>query len=119
MCVASKVLYGELHVRCFDTVEEILTGVFTARETRREAYQAPSITLLFPNYCNIHSFEAGAEGCAVLDILLPPYDANQGRQCTYYADFSYVVDSSLMVLSPIVPPERWVFLFVILNGDIH
>lgn len=106
MCVASKVLYGTLHVRCFDPVEEILTGVFTARETRRDTFHSGDITMLFPNHCNIHSFEAGPEGCAVLDILLPPYDASQGRLCSYYADFTYPIDPSLMVLSPIIPPER-------------
>src|SRR3546814_15671726 len=100
MRVASKALYGTLHVRCFDPIEEILTGVFTARETRRDTFHAGDITMLFPNHCNIHSFEAGDEGCAVLDILLPPYDASQGRQCSYYADFSYPIDPSLMVLSP-------------------
>lgn len=29
-------------------------------------------------------FEAGEEGCAILDVLIPPYDPMQGRPCNYY-----------------------------------
>ena len=29
-------------------------------------------------------FEAGDEGCAFLDILIPPYDPSDNRDCHYY-----------------------------------
>lgn len=40
--------------------------------------------MLFPYQGNLHEFYAGPHGAAVLDILLPPYDANHDRDCTFY-----------------------------------
>lgn len=45
---------------------------------------APSVTCLFPREGNCHSFVAGPQGAALLDILLPPYDTNEVRDCTFY-----------------------------------
>ncbi|KAL9185463.1 hypothetical protein ACHAXT_003240 [Thalassiosira profunda] len=45
---------------------------------------APSVTCLYPYEGNCHSFVAGPQGAAVLDILLPPYDAEEDRDCTFY-----------------------------------
>jgi len=44
--------------------------------------------ILFPS-CggNIHTFTA-LTPCAVLDVLAPPYDVTQGRNCTYYREAS-------------------------------
>ncbi|KAL6763865.1 hypothetical protein V8C86DRAFT_2483436 [Haematococcus lacustris] len=39
--------------------------------------------VLYPQSCNVHEFTAHTP-CAVLDILTPPYEANQGRNCTYF-----------------------------------
>jgi hypothetical protein len=37
---------------------------------------APYTTALLPHFCNIHEFTAhGDIGCAVLDILTPPYNS--------------------------------------------
>ncbi|CAM9618505.1 unnamed protein product [Ectocarpus sp. 12 AP-2014] len=33
---------------------------------------------------NVHELEAGREGTAILDVLIPPYDEYSGRDCTYY-----------------------------------
>ena len=44
--------------------------------------EAPTF-LLRPRFCNIHAFEAAGE-CAVLDVLLPPYDDATGRDCHYF-----------------------------------
>ena len=44
--------------------------------------EAPTF-LLRPRFCNIHAFEAAGE-CAVLDVLLPPYDDETGRDCHYF-----------------------------------
>ena len=44
--------------------------------------EAPTF-LLRPRFCNIHAFEAAGE-CAVLDVLLPPYDDDAGRDCHYF-----------------------------------
>jgi PCO_ADO len=45
---------------------------------------APDVTVLFPYKGNLHEFYAGPNGAAVLDILLPPYDVDHDRDCTFY-----------------------------------
>jgi PCO_ADO len=45
---------------------------------------APDVSLLFPYKGNLHEFYAGPNGAAVLDILLPPYDVDHDRDCTFY-----------------------------------
>ena len=56
------------------------------RSVRRRAKtvltpESPTFCLR-PSFCNIHSFGA-LSACAVLDLLLPPYDENEGRDCHY------------------------------------
>ena len=46
--------------------------------------KAPSTTMLLPREGNVHQFTAGADGAAVLDVLLPPYDFDNERDCTFY-----------------------------------
>jgi hypothetical protein len=45
---------------------------------------APQCTVLYPREGNLHEFVAGPYGAAVLDVLLPPYDASHHRDCTFY-----------------------------------
>lgn len=45
---------------------------------------APDVSLLFPYKGNLHEFYAGPNGAAVLDTLLPPYDVDHDRDCTFY-----------------------------------
>ena len=49
-----------------------------------EHLQAPDVTVLYPYEGNLHEFIAGPDGAAVLDILLPPYDEGNHRECTFY-----------------------------------
>ncbi|KAL7540371.1 hypothetical protein ACHAXR_010062 [Thalassiosira sp. AJA248-18] len=44
---------------------------------------APNVTCLYPHEGNCHSFVAGANGAAVIDVLLPPYVDGE-RDCTFY-----------------------------------
>lgn len=46
--------------------------------------QAPDVTVLYPFEGNLHEFVAGPDGAAVLDVLLPPYDGANRRDCTFY-----------------------------------
>ena len=46
--------------------------------------RAPQVTALYPYEGNLHEFVAGPYGAAVLDVLLPPYDNGQNRDCTFY-----------------------------------
>jgi hypothetical protein len=52
------------------------------RET--DSLHAPDTTSLYPFEGNLHEFIAGPNGAAVLDILLPPYDVDHHRDCTFY-----------------------------------
>eukprot|EP00540_Astrosyne_radiata_P001819 CAMPEP_0116826566 /NCGR_PEP_ID=MMETSP0418-20121206/2599_1 /TAXON_ID=1158023 /ORGANISM="Astrosyne radiata, Strain 13vi08-1A" /LENGTH=297 /DNA_ID=CAMNT_0004455213 /DNA_START=72 /DNA_END=965 /DNA_ORIENTATION=+ len=45
---------------------------------------APAVTMLYPYEGNLHEFRAGPHGAAVLDVLLPPYDTENNRDCTFY-----------------------------------
>jgi hypothetical protein len=52
------------------------------RET--DSLHSPDTTSLYPFEGNLHEFVAGPNGAAVLDILLPPYDVDHHRDCTFY-----------------------------------
>lgn len=45
---------------------------------------APNVASLYPYEGNLHEFVAGPYGAAVLDVLLPPYDDEHRRDCTFY-----------------------------------
>mmetsp|Transcript_38183 Transcript_38183/g.91404 ORF Transcript_38183/g.91404 Transcript_38183/m.91404 type:complete len:310 (-) Transcript_38183:125-1054(-) len=68
---------------------------------------APNVTCLYPHEGNFHSFVAGPDGAAVLDILLPPYEDGE-RDCTFYetrrleTDFS---EHDVFRLVPIPAPD--------------
>mmetsp|Transcript_20316 Transcript_20316/g.34922 ORF Transcript_20316/g.34922 Transcript_20316/m.34922 type:complete len:407 (+) Transcript_20316:97-1317(+) len=53
--------------------------------SRPPVLSAPSVTCLYPHEGNCHSFMAGPDGAAVIDVLLPPYDNDEDRDCTFYA----------------------------------
>lgn len=46
---------------------------------------APNVTALYPDEGNCHSFVAGPNGAAVLDVLLPPYAEEEHRHCNFYS----------------------------------
>lgn len=46
--------------------------------------KASECTVLYPYEGNLHEFVAGPHGAAILDVLLPPYDVDQNRDCTFY-----------------------------------
>lgn len=113
MCVLSRVLYGELERHSLDlarmdeddhggksgrrswignffgrehnsTQQALPKGSKRAFKNRVDHLQAPQVTALFPYEGNLHEFVAGPHGAAVLDVLLPPYDNTQNRDCTFY-----------------------------------
>eukprot|EP00580_Thalassiosira_gravida_P020632 CAMPEP_0201675600 /NCGR_PEP_ID=MMETSP0494-20130426/39922_1 /ASSEMBLY_ACC=CAM_ASM_000839 /TAXON_ID=420259 /ORGANISM="Thalassiosira gravida, Strain GMp14c1" /LENGTH=502 /DNA_ID=CAMNT_0048158099 /DNA_START=263 /DNA_END=1771 /DNA_ORIENTATION=+ len=51
---------------------------------RPSTISAPSVTCLYPHEGNCHAFVAGPQGAAILDVLLPPYDSDDDRDCTFY-----------------------------------
>jgi len=59
-------------------------GTKQAYKNHVDYLQAPDVTVLYPYEGNLHEFVAGPDGAAVLDVLLPPYDNTQNRDCTFY-----------------------------------
>lgn len=62
----------------------IPVGAKRAYQHNVDYLQAPDVTCLYPFEGNLHEFIAGPNGAAVLDVLLPPYDADEDRDCTFY-----------------------------------
>ena len=66
--------------------------------------EAPTFCLR-PGFANIHAFEALGD-CAVLDLLLPPYDDDAGRACHYFVPSGDEQRPELVVSAP--PPGKLV-----------
>lgn len=85
MFVISRVLWGRLEVREYDLLPRGWNGGGRRVALRME----PSFTeegetrVLTPTKGNLHSFHA-SEWTAVFDVLVPPYDPEEGRDCRYY-----------------------------------
>mmetsp|Transcript_10780 Transcript_10780/g.19974 ORF Transcript_10780/g.19974 Transcript_10780/m.19974 type:complete len:315 (-) Transcript_10780:207-1151(-) len=99
MCVLSKILYGELDVSSFDWTDHTdisknaEEGALAKPADQERSYNAECIKILFPfSGGNIHEFATPSHtnegeplsGCAILDVIFPPYDEGNGRDCTYY-----------------------------------
>ncbi|XP_029313040.1 2-aminoethanethiol (cysteamine) dioxygenase a [Cottoperca gobio] len=98
-----KVLYGKVSVRCFDKLEHNLTvsSVPPHCEPPLTMYQTTSLRrsvlrsvteysensgpcLLTPLRDNLHQIDTVEGPAAFLDILAPPYNPDDGRDCHYY-----------------------------------
>ncbi|KAL3930527.1 MAG: hypothetical protein SGARI_004458 [Bacillariaceae sp.] len=64
--------------------KDLPKGSKAAFKNEVDYLQAPDVTVLYPYEGNLHEFVAGPQGAAVLDVLLPPYDNAQNRDCTFY-----------------------------------
>jgi len=53
-------------------------------ENNIKRISSPNITELYPHKANVHEFTAGENGAAVLDVIVPPYDVDNERDCTFY-----------------------------------
>ncbi|XP_044194507.1 2-aminoethanethiol (cysteamine) dioxygenase a [Thunnus albacares] len=98
-----KVLYGKVSVRCFDKLENDLTvstapprfepplPMFQTASLRRSVLRSVAEysensgpCLLTPVRDNLHQIDAVEGPAAFLDILAPPYNPDDGRDCHYY-----------------------------------
>lgn len=98
-----QVLYGKVSIRCFDKLEDSLTvktppphfepplSPFQTGSLRRsvlrsvgEFSEESGPCLLTPQQDNLHQIDAVEGPAAFLDILAPPYDPDDGRDCHYY-----------------------------------
>ncbi|XP_073541509.1 2-aminoethanethiol dioxygenase [Phyllobates terribilis] len=85
-----KVLYGKVRISGFDKTEtpqppgspgSVLRAVL--RSTGEYGDSSPPC-LLSPHRDNLHQISAVDGPAAFLDILAPPYDPDDGRDCHYY-----------------------------------
>ncbi|KAG5226893.1 2-aminoethanethiol dioxygenase [Salix suchowensis] len=107
MTVFSKLLFGTMHIKSYDWVDDVppsTSAVVSTSKSKQPDVQQPEVRLakvkvnsnftapcntsiLYPNDGgNMHCFTA-VTACAVLDVLGPPYSEPDGRHCQYYLDF--------------------------------
>ncbi|XP_023686635.1 2-aminoethanethiol (cysteamine) dioxygenase a [Paramormyrops kingsleyae] len=107
-----KVLYGKVSIRCFDKVDESPAAGTEARfhppllpfqrETLRrsvlgsvcEISEDSGPCILTPQKDNLHQIDAVDGPAAFLDILAPPYDSDDGRDCHYYKILRPVLENA-------------------------
>uniref|UniRef100_A0A7N6BGE8 2-aminoethanethiol (cysteamine) dioxygenase a n=1 Tax=Anabas testudineus TaxID=64144 RepID=A0A7N6BGE8_ANATE len=93
-----KVLYGKVRVRCCTSFDPPLTSQQTSSIWRSVLHSVAVYTetsgpcLLTPVRDNLHQIEAVDGPAAFLDILAPPYNPDDGRDCHYYQVLQKVVD---------------------------
>ena len=79
MTVLSRVVCGSLQVTSFDVGAD-----GKARRSSSIMTSADGPAALFPSVNNVHEFRAGDAGACVLDVIVPPYDEDSGRDCHYF-----------------------------------
>jgi PCO_ADO len=117
MCVLSRILYGDVERLSFDLCQsdneddeigdEWPIGTQKVCRQRTQRLSAPMATQLFPYQGNLHEFTAGPRGAAVLDILLPPYDVDHHRDCTFYTIVPDQSSSETFFIIPTGQPEEF------------
>uniref|UniRef100_A0A672F8F4 2-aminoethanethiol (cysteamine) dioxygenase b n=1 Tax=Salarias fasciatus TaxID=181472 RepID=A0A672F8F4_SALFA len=82
-----KVLYGKVRISCFDRPERPDRAAAPRRSLLRSTgvyTEDSSPCVLFPDRDNLHQIDAVDGPTAFMDILAPPYDPDDGRDCHYY-----------------------------------
>ncbi|XP_026789875.1 2-aminoethanethiol (cysteamine) dioxygenase b [Pangasianodon hypophthalmus] len=97
-----KVLYGKVRVSCYDRLDLSADGAsgrqlnppllpfqksavrLSVQRSVGEYTEESAPCVLSPHRDNLHQIEAVDGPTAFLDILAPPYDPDDGRDCHYY-----------------------------------
>ena len=84
---SARIVQGSLCVSTYDWARDRAEGQpegLAHSRTVGEWLQAPALTCVNPLEGNLHELSAGANGCVMLDVLLPDYDDDHGRPCSFY-----------------------------------
>lgn len=100
MTVLSRVMRGAIRVTSFD-----LSDDGKACRSERVLTSADGPVALFPRSHNVHEFVACEEGAAILDVLTPPYDEENGRDCHYFEAFAG--EGGAFLLREIAEPDEF------------
>mmetsp|Transcript_78071 Transcript_78071/g.252427 ORF Transcript_78071/g.252427 Transcript_78071/m.252427 type:complete len:154 (+) Transcript_78071:593-1054(+) len=102
MQVFGRLLFGRVRVRSYnpepldpvaDDLRPLPPGVCAAVLHEDHVLgPTPETFMVGPSEGNVHELYA-LEDCAFFDVVVPPYDAAQGRGCTYYALMNGGMDS--------------------------
>ncbi|TRY69708.1 hypothetical protein DNTS_035395 [Danionella cerebrum] len=115
-----KVLYGKVNIRCYDKLDEAegdserqfdppllpFQRVDVRRAMLRSSGQFSEQSgpcILCPLKDNLHEIDAVDGPSAFLDILAPPYDPDDGRDCHYYK----VLQTAGKKLEQSIEDEAW------------
>jgi len=117
MAVCSMLLYGEARIRSFSrspssssspstfpSDDDDNSGMFTAQlcfDTIKTSEDGP--WLLTSNEGNYHEI-IPLQDCVMMDIILPPYDEDRDRNCTFYS--SIEIEEGRWQLSPLSPADQ-------------
>lgn len=109
MCVVGRLLFGRMRTISYDLVQpeggNPAPRLGAPRRVRLESDVVhggePMTFDLEPDRGNLHEIEA-LEDSAFFDILLPPYDWEGNRECTYYERFADPQTGDLVVV-PTMP----------------
>ncbi|XP_067093092.1 2-aminoethanethiol (cysteamine) dioxygenase b [Osmerus mordax] len=105
-----KVMYGKVRITCFDRVDKPPTATSSSDTPFSPPFQKGALRLsvlrstgeyteesepcmLSPDRDNLHQIDAVDGPTAFLDILAPPYDPDDERDCHYYKVLDPVVDT--------------------------
>lgn len=114
-----KVMYGKVRISCFDRVDPLGPSPVDAlrRSVLRstgEYTEESGPCVLSPDRDNLHQIDAVDGPTAFLDILAPPYDPDEGRDCHYYRVLSptevkhtELKEKEVWLLEVSQPPEFW------------
>lgn len=114
-----KVVYGKVRISCFDRVEPMDPSPVDAlrRSVLRstgEYTEESGPCVLSPSRDNLHQIDAVDGPTAFLDILAPPYDPDDGRDCHYYRVLSAtevkhgeLKENEVWLLEVSQPPDFW------------